>query len=223
MASHHVGTHHVGLAKYHHVQHDFPHFDGSEGGKDSKGSKGPQHGLQFKLQPPENQTAAFNVLYVRTQKPPILGWPPVRLLLDTWQEMVELVRPALRFGIPETSFRNKCKWYREDGSSLPTTTSWRMQRLTKAINNEKFGERRQLALQRQMEEEQAHGPGHGHDHGHGHGQGHGLIKGHGGKRHLTAFQEKEEFVELVTPWVVVALNVCAYCYLGATANKPAGL
>lgn len=46
------------------------------------------------------------------QKPGVLRVPLVKLFLDTWAETVELVRPVFRFGIPESSLRDKCPYWR---------------------------------------------------------------------------------------------------------------
>ncbi|GLC40778.1 hypothetical protein PLESTB_000023700 [Pleodorina starrii] len=263
--------HHVGLEKYKIVHHDFNHFTlgPSKGKSDKRSNK-----MAFTLLEPENLQPSFNVLYVRTQRPAVLRLPLVQAFLDTWAEAVELVRPVFRFGIPESSLRDKCKYWRDDGSSLPTNPSFQTQRLMKALSNEAFGASRlghrahthsphqgqqqqqppllhgvqdQQQQQRQQQQQQLQpgeeaaarggpagaatqdksvGHGHGHDSGghggHGHG-GHGKG-GHGGgghgKRHLTPFQEKEEFVEAVTPWAVLGLNIAAWCYLGASASKP---
>ncbi|GIL52291.1 hypothetical protein Vafri_8203 [Volvox africanus] len=208
--------HHVGLEKYKIVHHDFNHFTlGPSKGKSSANK------MAFTLVEPEEYQPSFNVLYVRTQRPPVLRAPLVQVLLDTWAEAVELVRPVFRFGIPESSLKDKCKYWRDDGSSLPTTPSLQTQRLIKAISNEAFGASRlnrhhhhQHIAQQPQQQQQEHGPG-------SHGQGHGQDGGsHKGKHHLTPFQEKEEFVETVTPWVVLGLNVAAWCYLGTSANKP---
>ncbi|KAG2429999.1 hypothetical protein HYH02_013827 [Chlamydomonas schloesseri] len=196
---------------------------GAAGGKaaSARGKSGAAAGAgaplhTFRLAAPEQLNPSFNVLYVRTQKPGVMRLPLVKLLLDTWDETVELVRPVFRFGIPESSLKDKCPYWRDDGSSLPTTPSFQMRRLQKAISSEGWGtQRAQMA-------------GHGHGHGdHGHGGGHGGHGGHGGGghghgkgHHLTPFHEKEEFVENVTPWVVLGLNVAAWCYLGSSATKP---
>ncbi|KAG2485985.1 hypothetical protein HYH03_015308 [Edaphochlamys debaryana] len=230
-------SHHVGLEKYKIVHHDFNHFTLGPTGKDGKGGQK----ISFTLQEPEQLNPSFNVLYVRTQKPGVFRLPLVKLLMDTWAETVELVRPVFRFGIPVTSLRNKCKYWRDDGSSLPTTPNLQMQRLIKAIDNEQFGSTRNpqfyaahhWAGGSYHKSHKDHGPGHGSKEAHGkahagplaHGHAaahkdHGHGQGHKGPHHLTAFQEKEEFVELVTPWVVVGLNVVAWCWLGSTANKP---
>jgi hypothetical protein len=54
----------------------------------------------------------FNVLYVETPKIGLLQTPEFQLLAETWQETVELVKPLLRFGFPETSLRTKCPYYK---------------------------------------------------------------------------------------------------------------
>ncbi|GIM08140.1 hypothetical protein Vretimale_12175 [Volvox reticuliferus] len=126
--------HHVGLEKYKIVHHDFNHFTlGPSKGKSSANK------MAFTLVEPEQFQPSFNVLYVRTQRPTVLRTPLVQVFLDTWAEAVELVRPVFRFGIPESSLKDKCKYWRDDGSSLPTTPSLQTQRLIKAISNEAFG------------------------------------------------------------------------------------
>ncbi|KAG2426516.1 hypothetical protein HXX76_011743 [Chlamydomonas incerta] len=187
---------------------------GAKGARGKAGAAaGPPPLPTFRLVEPEQLNPSFNVLYVRTQKPGVMRLPLVKLLLDTWAETVELVRPVFRFGIPESSLRDKCPYWRDDGSSLPTTPSFQMKRLQKAITAEGWGTQRAAM---------AHGHGHG-GHGHGHGHGHGGGGGHSKHgHHLTPFHEKEEFVENVTPWVVLALNITAWCYLGSSATKPPG-
>ncbi len=67
---------------------------------------------QFFLSEPEDLPRAFNVLYVRTHRPAFLRLPLVRLLADTWAETVELLRPLTRLGIPESSLKDKCPYWR---------------------------------------------------------------------------------------------------------------
>eukprot|EP00198_Chlamydomonas_reinhardtii_P005042 XP_001694378.1 predicted protein [Chlamydomonas reinhardtii] len=148
-------THHVGLEKYKSTgRHDFSHFRADRGV--NLRASGRCHGQRW-----------------RRGKPGVLRVPLVKLFLDTWAETVELVRPVFRFGIPESSLRDKCPYWRDEGSSLPTTPSFQMRRLQKAISSEGWGT-----------------------------------------------QRAQLFVEAVTPWVVLALNIAAWCYLGSSATKP---
>ncbi len=89
-----------------------------------------------------------------------------------------------------------------------------------------------------------HAHSHGQGHSHGHGQGHNTHQagggGHSGHHHgqaphpaahhghghhhsfhehkpLSAFQEKEKFIEAVSPWVVLGLNVACWVYLGSAS------
>ncbi|WIA07956.1 hypothetical protein OEZ86_010613 [Tetradesmus obliquus] len=67
--------------------------------------------------------AGFNVLYVETPRIGLLQTPEFQLLAETWQETVELVKPLLRFGFPETSLRTKCPYYNEDLHATPSGCS----------------------------------------------------------------------------------------------------
>jgi hypothetical protein len=59
------------------------------------------------LQPP-----SFNVLFVSTPKIALLQTPQFRALAELWGETVELLKPLLRFGFPETSLKTKCPYYK---------------------------------------------------------------------------------------------------------------
>lgn len=59
------------------------------------------------LQPP-----SFNVLYVQTPRIGVLQTPVVQGLVQTWHETVDLIKPLMRFGFPETSLRTKCPYYK---------------------------------------------------------------------------------------------------------------
>lgn len=190
---------------------DFEHFQIA-----APGGKGKAEKIKFFLSEPEDLPRAFNVLYVRTQRPSFLRLPLVRLLADTWAETVELLRPLRRLGIPETSLKDKCPYWRDD-DNMPATPSFRTQRLYKAIRTEGFGTFRSV-----NPAVAAYSPGpRAHD---SHGQGpFGELFGKVGHKakHLTAFQQKEELVEAVTPWVVLGINVMAWCYLGGnTVGRP---
>lgn len=54
---------------------------------------------------------SFNVLYVETPRIGLLQTSEFQYLAQTWQETVDLVKPLLRFGFPETSLRTKCPYY----------------------------------------------------------------------------------------------------------------
>ncbi|GFR51644.1 hypothetical protein Agub_g14065 [Astrephomene gubernaculifera] len=291
---------HVGMDKYKIVHHDFNHFTLGPPGKAGK----PPPRMSFTMSSPESERLplqpSFNVLLVRPQKPSVLQLPAVSWLLDTWAEALELLRPVLRLGVPESSLRDKCPYWRDDGSAPASAPSLKMQRLMKAVNNEAFGashrqqqqqvqaaqqqpQQQQLGQQQQQQPQQqqqqsqqqqerlpatqqqqqamqdssnqqqpqqqlgymgglggvlaayvpvlgggggvlggAGGAGGGHAGG-TQGVGH---EAPGGKpssshrRHLTPYQAKEEFVEAVTPWAVLALNAAAWCYLGGSASKP---
>jgi hypothetical protein len=58
------------------------------------------------LQPP-----SFNVLYVQPPRIEVLQTPLVQGLVQTWEETIDLLRPLLRFGFPETSLKTKCPYY----------------------------------------------------------------------------------------------------------------
>lgn len=57
------------------------------------------------------QRPSFNMLYVSTPKIALLQTPTFRAMADLWSETVELVKPVLRFGFPETSLKTKCPYY----------------------------------------------------------------------------------------------------------------
>lgn len=56
--------------------------------------------------------APFNVLYVQTPRPAFMDTPLASVLVDTLKETVELVKPVMRFGFPETSLKTKCPYWR---------------------------------------------------------------------------------------------------------------
>jgi hypothetical protein len=58
----------------------------------------------LRVQPP-----SFNVLYIATPRIGLLQTPEWQAVSQLWRETVELVRPALRYGLPETSLATKCK------------------------------------------------------------------------------------------------------------------
>lgn len=93
--------------------------EGSSGGsRSSHGDRGltsPQP-LSFALDSTNDAVAllqppSFNVLYVSTPKIAIMQTPQFRAVAQLWEETVELVKPLLRFGFPETSLKTKCPYY----------------------------------------------------------------------------------------------------------------
>ena len=114
-------SHHVGMSKYELREHDFSHwfFDDRIQPKDPRSVRHapglpPGKIPTFSLQEPEKtlNQPAFNVLMVRTEKPRILRVPIVRGFLETWAEAMDLLKPVFRFGVRETSLKDKCKWWR---------------------------------------------------------------------------------------------------------------
>lgn len=122
---------------------------------------------------------------------------------------------------------------REDGSAIPGAVSLQTQRMLKSLDSEYVAARTGLRPPpTRTAPEAAAGaaaastkaPGgptleywKSHGHSHAHGQGHGHH--HGEHKHLSQFAAKEEFIELVTPWVVFGLNVAAWMWLGNTSMK----
>jgi hypothetical protein len=51
-------------------------------------------------------------LYIQTPKIALLQTPQFRAAAQLWEETLELVRPLLRFGFPETSLKTKCPYYK---------------------------------------------------------------------------------------------------------------
>lgn len=72
--------------------------------------------LMFTLEDEEREgrapKPAFNVLLVQTPQPTVFQSPLVRVLADTVQETIDLVKPIFRLGIPETSLQTKCPYYK---------------------------------------------------------------------------------------------------------------
>jgi hypothetical protein len=81
----------------------------------------------------EFRQPSFNVLYVQTPRPTIVSSNP--LLSGFWtafKDTAELLAPVLRFGIPQTSLRDKLPHFRDDYSPLPNNVRPRVQKLLKA-------------------------------------------------------------------------------------------
>ncbi|KAF8072358.1 Glutamate--tRNA ligase [Scenedesmus sp. PABB004] len=92
--------------------------------------------------PPPN--APFNVLYVETPRVGLLAAPALQALAATWEETVELVRPMLRWGFPETSLRTKCPYHNEGLYATPggaLLANDRLRKLMRGVEAGAFAER----------------------------------------------------------------------------------
>jgi len=67
--------------------------------------------LSFQIQGQDGIKPTFNVLYVQTPRIGIMQAPLFRAFAETCQEAVDLVRPILRFGVPESTLHDKCPYY----------------------------------------------------------------------------------------------------------------
>jgi hypothetical protein len=111
-----------GMSKISHMRGEEENRYGGREGSHSSSRAGQQRDympsgpLSFQLDSASDAVAllsppSFNMLYVTTPKIALLQTPQFRAIADLWTETVELVKPLLRFGLPETSLKTKCPYY----------------------------------------------------------------------------------------------------------------
>ncbi|GAX74463.1 hypothetical protein CEUSTIGMA_g1912.t1 [Chlamydomonas eustigma] len=160
---------------------------------------------------------SFNVLMVQAPRPAFLESDLLNALRATVRETGELLKPLLRFGVPETSVRDKCPYWRDDNSVVPTTPSVRLQRAFKVMESQ--SEHHHL--------QSKHG-GHGHSsirhsgdvgsvswHGSVHPLAGGHVHGEGG----SPISSQKFLMQEPPPWIVLGLNMMAWWIL-STPPKP---
>ena len=76
-----------------------------------RGEKDVQFVFCFEDPARARRPSAFNVLYVETPRIGIFQLPAWRGFAEVWGEAMEMVKPILRFGIPQHSMFNKCPHY----------------------------------------------------------------------------------------------------------------
>jgi hypothetical protein len=105
--------HGYGISKIRHTfEHSFDAEDLSRGKGKNKESGNP---LQFSFAnelEEELPPSSFNVLYVKTPRIAVLETPEWGGVASLWRETKELLKPIMRFGLPETSLVTKCPYYK---------------------------------------------------------------------------------------------------------------
>lgn len=143
---------------------------------------------------------AFNVLIVQTPRPKFFESPILKAFRGTINETGELLKSILRFGLPETSVRNKLPYWRDDNSPLSTTPGVRLNKALKVMDQPRAPASMRAQAMSASSPHMTMSPFKASAHGH--------VRGR---------KPKFVFAHEIHPVFILALNVSAWWYLSTPA------